>query len=97
MSTSKFQIYGLRETYVHLGENNVKVVIHPKYSKVCEEFDIKMLDSDRKDMKFNIERWGRKFNISFMLDNTVSDGIASLLINKNNTEFGKAHFWIIKP
>jgi hypothetical protein len=96
MPPSKFRVYGLDETYPELGEFSFKIVINPRFNKPGIEYDIKMIDSDRKPMKFDLKRWGRKMNVTFTIDSNVSDGVSTVIVSRASQEVGRLTFWVIK-
>jgi len=97
MATAKFQVYGLDETYPELGEFVFKIVLSPRTCKTGQDFDVNLIDSDRKPMRFNLNKWGRKLNVSFVIDRTVADGVSTAVITRKGQEIGRLSFWIIKP
>jgi len=97
MATAKFQVYGLDETYPELGEFHFKIVLSPRTCKSGQDFDVKLIDSDRLPMRFSLEKWGRKLNVSFVIDRSVADGVATAIITRNANEVGRLTFWVIKP
>lgn len=97
MSPARFAVYGLDETYPELGTFSFKVVISPRSYKSGREFDVLMVDSDRKPMKFEMKRWGRKLNVSFTVDQDVSDGVSTVSILQDGQEIGRLSLWVIKP
>lgn len=98
---NKFVVYNLRETYHELGKYDFKIVLNPKFFKNGHMSELKCVDSDRKNMKFSCEKWGRKINCSFIIDNDVSDGVSIVDMNlkdENGKEYpGRITFWVIKP
>lgn len=97
MAPSKFVVYSLDETYPELGEFSFKVVLSPRFGGSETSFDIRMVDSDRKPMRFVLRRWGRKLNVTFTIDRDVSDGVSTAAIVRDGQEFGRLSFWVIKP
>ncbi len=94
---NQFIVYGLDETYPELGEFSFKIVVSPRTYKAGEDFDLSVVDSDRKPMKFQLRRWGRKLNVVFTIDPAVSDGVSTVAVNQNGQEIGRFSFWVIKP
>jgi len=99
-SVRKFVIYNLRETYHELGKFDFKIVLDPKFFKNGSLSEVKLTDSDGRDMKYTTEIWGRKINCTFCLDRTVPDGVSTvkmLLRDDSGHEMStQASFWIIK-
>lgn len=93
----RYQVYGLDETYPQLGKFSFKIVLNPRFFKSGQDFDVQLLDSGRNIMRFKLEKWGRKLNIDFVIDNNVPDGVSTVFINKGDTEIGRLMFWVIKP
>jgi len=93
----RYQVYGLDETYPELGKFSFKIVLNPRFFKSGQDFDVQLLDSGRNPMKFKLNKWGRKLNIDFMIDDTVPDGVSTALISKDSMEVGRLMFWVIKP
>lgn len=96
----KYVVYGIRETYHELGKYEFKIVLSPKYFKNGHTSEILFVDSDGKPMKSSVENWGRKINCSFVIDNTVSDGVSVVKIDlkdgKGKSITGRLSFWVIK-
>ena len=97
MASNKFQVYGLEETYPELGDFDFKIVLSPKFYKAETEFDVNVLDSDRKKIPFSLNKWGRKLNVKFTISPSVSDGVSIVILSKGNQEVGRLNFWVIKP
>ncbi len=97
MPSPRFAVYGLDETYPELGGFSFKIVISPRTYRSGQEFDVSIMDSDRKPMRFELRRWGRKLNITFAIDRTVSDGVSTVVLSQNGQEIGRLIFWVIKP
>jgi hypothetical protein len=94
-SPAKYQVYGVQENYIDLGTYTFKVVISPRF-KTGQDFSVKMVDSDRKDMKFTVSYWGRKLNVSFTVDPSTSDGISTVTVLRLGEPVGTFNFWVIK-
>lgn len=97
MAPQKFQVYGLDETYPYLGTYAFKIVLNPRYYKSGQDFDVAVWDSDRKPMRFELKKWGRKLNVSFTIEPSVADGVAFATITRNGQEVGRLTWWVIKP
>lgn len=97
MAITKFQVYGLDETYPELGQFHFKIVLSPRSCKSGQDFEVKLIDSDRLQMKYSLEKWGRKLNVAFVIDRNVADGVATAIIFRNGSEVGRLTFWVIKP
>jgi hypothetical protein len=93
----RYQVYGLDETYPQLGKFSFKIVLNPKFFKSGQDFDVQLLDSARNAMRFKLQKWGRKLNVDFIIDNNVPDGVSTASISKDNVEVGRLLFWVIKP
>lgn len=98
---SRYIVYNLRETYHEYGVYDVKIVLDPKYFKNAQMSDVKFTDSDGNEMKFTVEKWGRKINCKFIIDRNVSDGVSVIdmkLVDENGKIVtGRSTFWVIKP
>jgi hypothetical protein len=97
----KFVVYNLKETYHELGTYEFKVVLNPSNFKNGHESDVDFIDSDGKKMKFFVNRWGRKINCSFVIDDDVADGVSIVTIVLKDS-FGvttneRLTFWVVKP
>lgn len=97
MPSPRFQVYGLEETYPELGRFSFKVVLNSRFYKSGEDFRVDLVDSDRKPMRFEVKRWGRKLNVSFDIDPQTSDGVSVAAISRAGQEVGRLTFWVIKP
>ena len=97
MASPKFLVYGLDETYPELGEYSCKIVLSPRFSNSGSDFDVRLIDSDRKPLRFELKRWGRKLNVTFYIDRNAADGVATIIIVRGIQEVGRLGFWIIKP
>lgn len=95
-----FVVYNLRETYAELGNFEFKVVMDQKFAKDGHLEELQLVDSDMKPIRHEARRWGRKVNLSFTIDETVADGVASChmkFVSGNGVTIpGKITFWIIK-
>lgn len=94
----KYVVYNLRETYHELGKYEFKVVLSPKFFKNSHECELLLQDSDGKPIRNEVQKWGRKINCSFVLDETVADGVSQALL-KLSGDKGEVRitFWVIKP
>lgn len=97
MPSPKYQVYGLDETYPELGSYSFKIVLNPRFFKAGHELDVVVVDSDRKPMKYDVKKWGRKLNVTFVIDQQVADGVAFASIVKGGQEVGRLNWWVIKP
>lgn len=97
MPSPRFQVYGLEETYPELGTYNFKIVLHPRYYRSGEDFEVQLVDSDRQPMRYAVKKWGRKLNVEFDITERTSDGVAIATLVRNTQEVGRLNFWIIKP
>lgn len=97
MASPRYQVYGLNETYPELGTYSFKVVLSPRYYKSGQEFEVVLVDSDRKPMRYDVKKWGRKLNVSFAIDSNTSDGVAYATLVRRGQEVGRLTWWIIKP
>lgn len=91
--------YGLQDTYCDVGEYKFKVVLNPFFFKNAHECDAKIVGPSGKDIKYTFERWGRKMNFCFEIDNNVSEGLANIELNmrtKKGQEIKEnLKFWIV--
>lgn len=97
MPSPRYQVYNLRETYHELGEYQFKIVLHPRFYKSGHDFRVEMFDSSNKPMRFRHEVWGRKLNVDFTIDDSVSDGVARADIFRGDNRLVRLTWWIIKP
>lgn len=97
MPSPRYQVYNIRETYHELGTYQFKVVLSPRFYKTGHDFRVEMFDSARKPMNHKMEVWGRKLNITFDIDQNVSDGVSFVNVFKNNNLLARLTFWVIKP
>lgn len=99
--TTGFVVYGLRETYAELGKYEFRVVLDPKRYSDCHESSLTIVDSDGKPMVYDVRRWGRKLNCSFVVNDATADGVSSvnmeLKSNDGSIEKFRLSMWIIKP
>lgn len=99
-SVDKFIVYNLRETYHELGEYEFKVVLNPRYFKNSHNSELIVFDSDRKVIRQETNKWGRKMNCKFRIGHDVSDGVAvvELILRSERDEHpARLTFWVIKP
>jgi hypothetical protein len=99
LKINKFIVFNLRETYHELGKYDIKIVLNQDFFKSSHLSDISIWDSDRKLMNFDVKRWGRKINCSFVIDENVADGISTIsmhLVGESNTFDELLQFWVIK-
>ncbi len=94
-SPAKYQVYGLLRNYIDLGRYRVKVVVSPRF-KTGADFSVKLVDADRKPMKFEVNYWGRKLNLEFEITPETPDGIATATVIKGEEPVGTFTFWVIK-
>ena len=97
---TKFVAYNLRETYAELGEYEFKVVLSPKHFKNSHSSELSLRDSDGKTMRHEVNRWGRKMNCKFTIDDDCSDGVAACRLvlrdDRGRETVQQLTFWIIK-
>lgn len=100
-AAEKFQVYNLRETYAELGEYEFKVVLNERYFKNSHLSELVVMDSDGKPIAFDLKKWGRKMNCTFLVEENTADGVAvarlSLRDERGDIVPGHLTFWIIKP
>ena len=94
-SPTKYQVYGLQRNYIDLGKYKIKIVISPRF-KTGTEFSVKLIDADRKPMKYDVGYWGRKLYVNFEVISDTPDGIATGTIFKGEEQIGSFSFWVIK-
>lgn len=101
MASKKFVLYNLRETYHELGSYEFKIVLDARFFKNGHLSELSCVDSDGKPMKFNVQKWGRKINCSFIVDNSVADGVSVVKMilkdDDGHEHSDRLSFWIIKP
>jgi hypothetical protein len=97
----KFIISNLFEIYHELGSYEFKVTLSEKHFKNSLDSGLNLNDSDYKQIKHTVERWGRKINVNFEINENVSDGLAFIdtnFIMKNGKKINeRLYFWVIKP
>lgn len=95
-----FVIYGLRETYHEQGTFEFKVVLGPRQFKSSHGSSVRVVDSDRKPVSVDIKRWGRKMICTFVIDEDVADGVATVELDLTTTRGTRSivrkTFWVIK-
>lgn len=101
MAPRKFITYNLRETYHELGNYDFKIVLDPRFFKNGHLSELACIDSDGRPMRFDVQKWGRKINCSFVIDQTVADGVSVVKMYLKDDD-GHEHadrlsFWVIKP
>jgi hypothetical protein len=100
-SAEKFVVYNLRETYHELGRYEFKIVLNPRFFKNSHESSLELVDSSGKPMQYELNRWGRKLNCSFVIDTEVADGVSRgalvLKTDSGQVHAGQISFWVIKP
>jgi hypothetical protein len=96
----KFVVYGLRDTYHELGRYEFKVVLNPRFFKNSHDCELELVDGAGKPMRYELNRWGRKLNCSFIFDSEVADGVSrammSLRSDSGQVHVGQISFWCIK-
>lgn len=95
-----YVIYNLRETYAETGRFEFKVVLNPDIFKNGQESDVTLIDGDMKKVPVEVKRWGRKINCTFVINETVPDGVMTIWLKLcdegGQPVTGKASCWIIK-
>jgi len=93
-------IFDLRQTYHEMGTYAFKIVLNPKIFKSSHESKIKLIDPDHNEVNLNVEKWGRKINCSFDIDESISNGVCLLemgFISDKNKKINEClSFWVIK-
>jgi hypothetical protein len=97
VAAPRFQVYGLDETYPELGKFGFKVVLNPRFAKSGQDYGVRIVDSDRAPMAFELKKWGRKLNVEFAITPQTSDGVSTVFVERNGAEVGRLSFWVIKP
>lgn len=97
MPSPKYQVYNIRETYHELGDYQFKVVLNPRFYRTGHDFRAEMFDSSNRPMRHVFEVWGRKLNVKFTIDETVSDGVSYVDIFRGDNKIARLNFWVIKP
>lgn len=100
MKGQPYAVYGLRETYMDLGTYEIKIVLNPHIFKNSHDSTITLVDSDGKDIPLQVRKWGRKMNCSFVLSESVADGVAVGKFEAKGEDggvhLGRLSFWICK-
>ena len=96
----EFIVYNIRETYHELGEYEFKIVLSPSKYKNAHDSDVRITDSDGNLMEFEANKWGRKINCKFKIDENVADGVSSVLLDLRRHDGtllqSRLYFWVIK-
>lgn len=98
----KFVVLNLRETYHELGRYEFKVVLSAKHFKNSHFCEMTLVDSDGKPMNYEVQKWGRKMNCTFVIDPLVADGVSKVRLSLRKEESAEPQssllsFWVIKP
>lgn len=100
MAREPYVIYNLRDTYHEAGQYEFKIVLDPRRFKNGHLSEVTCVNSDGKNMTMDVQKWGRKVNCSFNIDESVPDGVSVLkMILKDDAGrevTGRATFWVIK-
>ena len=98
--TFPFVIYNLRQTYHERGKYSVKVVLNPRRFKNCHDCSLKLIDAKAQPMKFELNRWGRKLNVDFTIDETTAEGVSGaymdLVDSRGRHVTGSFMFWVVQ-
>lgn len=90
----------LRETYHEIGNFSFKIVLNPKLFKNSHDSEVYAFDPENRDFNLNIEKWGRKINCSFTIDDSTPNGVCVIklkLIKDGGEEVEETFsFWVIK-
>jgi hypothetical protein len=99
MEDKLYVTYGLKDTYCETGNHLFKVVLNPYYFKNAHSCDATIMWPDNTDVKYSLEKWGRKMNFSFFLDNNIPEGAANIELTlktkKGEVIKNNIRFWII--
>lgn len=98
--TDSFVVTHLRDIYHELGEFEFKVAFDTEKFGQESKPTIQTIDSSGKPMKSYAKIWGSKLKCYFVIDSSVSDGIAFSkfsLMSKSGEVFEKTvTFWVVK-
>jgi hypothetical protein len=90
----------LREVYQLPGEYSVKMLIDAKTSAETESVTVRMLNADGSPFPVNFRRWGTKLTLSFVIDESVPDGVViiDVTMRAKTGEVTAERFsvWVIK-
>jgi hypothetical protein len=93
-------VFDLRETYHEFGEYSFKIVLNPEMFRDSHDSVVSMVDASGRQMDFETKRWGRKINCSFVIDESVADGVSAVYLDlvNNKGEIVKEFlsYWVIK-
>ena len=96
-----FMVYNLEKAYLDLGKHIFKVVLSPFLFDNSHECSASMKDTFGNEMNFILNKWGRKMNFEFIIDEKVPDGVSVVNLNLKDNECNisehKLSFWIVKP
>lgn len=100
MNKKLYVVYNLRETYHEQGNFQFKIVLSPKFFRNGHDSNVFVVNADGKELQMTVEKWGRKINCSFAIDQRVPDGVSTIHMHLKDSR-GKLHearerFWVVK-
>jgi hypothetical protein len=97
----RFTTYGLREIYHELGTYEFKIVLNPRFFTNSHLSEISFLNPDGGPMTCSVDKWGRKINCSFTVDDGIPDGVIlvnmRLVDDKEQVTNHRLTLWVVKP
>lgn len=95
-----FVVYGLRELYHEPGTYEFKIVLDGDVFKNCHESESSFVGASNTKVKYEMNSWGRKMNVSFKLDESIPDGVCAFSFSvkdkKGRNKKGYLSFWTVK-
>jgi hypothetical protein len=100
MNKKLYVVYNLRETYHEQGDFQFKIVLSPKHFRNGHDSSVVVTNADGTPLNVVVEKWGRKINCSFSINDNVPDGVSTIKMSLRDSR-GKLHeererFWVIK-
>jgi len=93
-------VLNFRDTYHEVGDYEFKIILDPKRFKNGHRATIRMMNADRKEVSLDVNRWGRKINCFFSINDDDPSGVyvVNFRINDDDgNEIDKTfHCWVIK-
>jgi hypothetical protein len=89
----------LREVYAQQGEYTIKMMIDGQTSAGLETIDVKMRNADGTDIPMEFRRWGTKLTLSFMVNDSVPDGVVVIdvaMVARGKELKERFSCWIVK-
>lgn len=88
-------IYDLCETYHSCGKHEFKILLDKSF-KNGHDISIKMLDPENNSIDVDVQIWGRKINCSFIIDDSLNEGVYVIKIKLDDLLNETIQYWVIK-